>query len=195
MASAGGGNPAANNAIAGLLMLARAFPSRLAAQREHRWLQLRGEQAPADLQGQTILIVGVGAVGAAVARFARALGMHVIGVRPSPLRAGEPVDEMHAPSKLSELLPRTQWLVLACPHGAQTHHLIDARMLGCLPRGAGVINVAHGGLIDEAALIAALTDGHVGSAWLDVFECEPLPSASLLRTLPNVMLPPAAAAA
>jgi phosphoglycerate dehydrogenase-like enzyme len=182
------GNAAAHNAIAGLLMLARAFPRRLAAQREHRWEQLRGDLAPADLQHQTILIVGVGAVGTAVARFAQALDMHVIGVRPLPLRSGETVDEMHPPSQLAELLPRAQWLVLACPHTPQTHHLLDAHTLALLPRGAGVINVAHGGLIDEAALIEALESGKVGSAWLEVFEYEPLAAQSPLRTLPNLML-------
>jgi phosphoglycerate dehydrogenase-like enzyme len=184
------GNPAAHNAIAGLLMLARAFPQRLVAQREHRWEQLRGEQAPADLQGQTILIVGVGAVGTAVARFAQALDMHVIGVRRSPLHRGEPVDEMHPPSKFASLLPRVQWLVLACPHTPETHHLLDARALALLPRGAGVINVAHGGLIDEAALIEALQSGCVGSTWLDAVERDPLPADSPLRTLSNVLLSP-----
>ena len=181
---------AANNAIAGLLLLARAFPQRLAAQREHRWLQLRRELAPPDLQGQTILIVGVGAVGAAVARFARALDMRVIGVRRSPPVAGEPVDEMHPPSILDALLPRAQWLVPACPHTAETHHLLDARRLALLPRGAGVINVAHGGLIDEAALIEALQSGQVGSACLDVFEHASLPADSPLRALSNVLLMP-----
>ena len=169
-------------------MLARAFPQRLAAQREHRWLQLRREQAPADVQGQTVLIVGVGAVGSAVARFAQALDMRVIGVRRSKRKAGEAVDEMHPPEKLDALLPRAQWLVLACPHTPDTHHLLDARRLGLLARGAGVINVAHGGLIDEAALVGALQSGQVGSAYLTVFEHESLPAESQLRALTNVLL-------
>jgi phosphoglycerate dehydrogenase-like enzyme len=84
-------------------------------------------------------------------------------------------------------------VVLACPHTADTHHLLDTRRLGLLPRGAGVINVAHGGLIDQAALAAALAGGQVGSAYLDVFESDPLPAASPLRSLPNVLFgtPPA----
>jgi phosphoglycerate dehydrogenase-like enzyme len=181
---------AANNAIAGLLMLARAFPQRLIAQREHRWLQLRRERAPADVQGQTVLIIGVGAVGSAVARFAQALDMRVIGVRRSKRNAGEPLDEMHPPEKLDALLPRAHWLVLACPHTPDTHHLLGARRLGLLARGAGVINVAHGGLIDEAALIEALQSGQVGGAYLTAFEREPLPAESPLRALTNVLLSP-----
>ena len=84
----------AAGAIAGLLALARAFPQRLQAQREHRWLQLRREAAPADVQGQTVLLIGVGAVGAAVARFAQALDMRVIGVRRSAAAVAA-VDEIH----------------------------------------------------------------------------------------------------
>ena len=190
MAPADGGNPVATNAIAGLLMLARAFPQRLAAQREHRWLQLRREAAPADVQGQTVLIIGVGAVGGSVARFAKALDMRVIGVRRSPLAADDCVDEMHPPAELDALLPRAQWVVPACPYLPETHHLLDARALALLPRGAGVINVAHSGLVDEAALIAALQSGQLGSAYLDVFENEPLAPDSPLRSLPNVLLAP-----
>lgn len=189
----GGGNVVANDAIAGLLLLARAFPQRLRAQREHRWLQLRREQAPADVEGQTVLIIGVGAVGAVVARFAQAMKMHVIGVRRSPCLPGEPVDEMHAPAKLEELLPRAQWVVLACPHGAQTHHLLDARRLALLPRGAGVINVSHAGLLGEAALIAALNSGGIGGVYLAAFGPQMPAADSPLRAHPNVMFPPAAA--
>jgi phosphoglycerate dehydrogenase-like enzyme len=186
---------AANNAIAGLLMLAREFPRRLRAQREHRWEQLRREQAPADVQDKTVLIIGVGAVGSAVARFAQALDMRVIGVRRSKRQPGDAVDEMHPPAKLDELLPRAHWLVLACPHAPDTHHLLDARRLGLLKRGTGVINVAAGGLIDETALVEALKSGQVGSAYLAVFEHEPLPANSPLQALTNLLLAPAATVA
>ena len=182
---------AANSAIGGLLMLARAFPRRLIAQRAHRWEQYRRELAPADLEGQAVLIVGAGAVGSAVARFAQALAMHVIGVRRSPAISVDGVAEMHGATELDALLPRAQWLVLACPHGAETHHLLDARRLGLLPRGAGVVNAAHAGLIDDAALAAALVDGQFGAAYLDF---GPLAAESPLRGLPNLMLAPLPAA-
>jgi phosphoglycerate dehydrogenase-like enzyme len=182
---------AANSAIGGLLMLARAFPRRLIAQRAHRWEQYRRELAPADLEGQTVLIIGVGTVGAAVARFAQALAMQVIGVRRSPEIAVDGVAEMHAVAKLDALLPRAQWLVLACPHSAETDQLLDARRLGLLPRGAGVVNAAHAGLIDDAALAAALVDGQIGAAYLDF---GPLATDSPLRGQPNLLLASPAAA-
>ncbi len=177
----------AAGAIAGLLALARAFPQRLQAQREHRWLQLRREAAPADVQAQTVLLIGVGAVGAAVAHFAQALDMRVIGVRRSS-SAVAAVDEIHGVEALPALLPRADWVVLACPLTLQTQHLLDAAALACLRRGAGIINVIHPDLVDEGALLAALQSGQVGSAYLDGADGVPLPAASLLRAQPGVMV-------
>ena len=169
----GGGNALANDAIAGLLALARAFPQRLIAQREHRWLQLRREKAPADLEGQTVLIVGAGAAGSAVAGFAQALGMRVIDAPPG---------EKSAPAQLETLLPRVQWLVLVGAHTDDRHHLLDARRLALLPRGAGIVNVAPEHLIDAAALFDALKSGRVTSAYLAGTAVD-----SPLRALSNVM--------
>jgi phosphoglycerate dehydrogenase-like enzyme len=177
----------AAGAIAGLLALARAFPQRLQAQREHRWLQLRREAAPADVQGQTVLLIGVGAVGAAVARFAQALDMRVIGVRRAP-EAVAAVDEIHGVQALPAVLPRADWVVLACPLTPETHHLLDAAALACLRPGAGIINVIHPDLVDEGALLAALQCGQVGSTYLDGADGVPLPAASLLRAQPGVMV-------
>lgn len=177
----------AAGAIAGLLALARAFPQRLQAQREHRWLQLRREAAPADVQGQTVLLIGVGAVGAAVARFAQALDMRVIGVRRAP-EAVAAVDEIHGVQALPAVLPRADWVVLACPLTPETHHLLDAAALACLRRGAGIINVIHPDLVDEGALLAALQRGQVGSTYLDGADGVPLPAASLLGAQPAVMV-------
>lgn len=184
------GEPVAQTAITGLLMLARGFPAWLDAQRRHAWEPMRGDQVPADLRGQTVMVVGLGNIGLPVARFCRALGMHVIGIRRSPKRPDDPLDEIHAPAKFTELLPRCQWLVLACPHNKETHHLLNAGTLAKLPRGAALINVARGGLVDEPAVIAALTSGQLGCAHLDVFEKEPLPADSPLWDLPNVILTP-----
>jgi phosphoglycerate dehydrogenase-like enzyme len=184
------GEPVAQSAIGGLLMLARGFPHWQRAQRRHAWEPLRGDAAPADLRGQTILVVGVGPVGMPVARFCRALGMHVIGMRRTPKRAGDPLDEIYPASDFAAVLPRCQWLVLACPYTRETHHMLNAGTLAQLPRGAGLINVARGGLVDEPALLAALQNGQIGCAYLDVFETEPLAAESPLSDLPNVILTP-----
>ncbi len=183
--------PVAQFAITGLLMLARQFPIWIDAQRRHAWERTRGIKAPPpDLRGQAVMVVGLGTIGSLIARFCQVLGMYVIGIRRSPRRAGETLDEIHPPAKLIGLLPRCQWLVIACPYAKETHHLIKAQAFAALPRGACIINIARGSIIEEPALIAALQSGHLGGAYLDVFEQEPLPVASPLWELSNVILTP-----
>ena len=184
------GEPVAQTAITGLLMLARRFPVWLNAQRRHAWEPIRGGDAPPDLRGQTVMVVGLGTVGTLVGRFCKALGMYVIGIRRTPHRGGAALDEIHSPAKFVELLPRCQWLVLSCPYTNETHHLVNAKALAALPRGAGIVNIARGGLIEEPALIDALRSGEIGGAYLDVFEQEPLPTSSPLWDLPNVIVTP-----
>jgi len=187
--------PVGVTAAAGMLMLARGFPGWMAAQRRHAWEPVRGASAPEDLRGQALLLVGIGEIGKTLARIAQALGMRVIGVRRSSRRPEDPVDEMHPPAALDRLLPRAQWLALTCPLTEDTRRMIDGRRLALLPRGARIVNVARGEIIDEQALIAALTSGHLGGAYLDVVEKEPLPADSPLWDLPNVVLSPHNAAA
>lgn len=184
------GEPVAQTAICGLLMLARGFPHWIEAQRRHAWEPVRGSAVPKDLRGQNIAILGLGTIGMTVARFCQALGMHVIGVRRSPMQPGDPVAEMHPFAALPELLPRCDWVVLACPLTDATRRIINAGTLALLPRGARLINVARGGVVDQQALIEALKSGQLGGAYLDVFEKEPLPPDSPLWDLPNVLVTP-----
>ena len=181
--------PIAQTAIAGMLLLARCFPRWLAGQRNRLWNPLRPAEFPRDLRGQTMLIYGLGPIGAEIARLARLLGLKVIGVRRSAARV-EHVEEMHTPDKLGELLPRSDWLVIACPLTVETRGMVNASMLGQLPRGANVINISRGEVVDEPALIEALKSGQLGGAYLDVFAQEPLPAASPLWDLPNVIVTP-----
>ncbi len=182
--------PIAQTAITGLLMLARNFPRWLTAQRERRWDPMRPPDFPRDLVGQTAVVLGLGGIGSEIARLARALGLKVIGIRRSPQQPGDPVDEMYPPQKLAELLPRADWLIIACPLTTETRGLIDAGMLARLPQGARIINVARGEIIDETAMVAALREQRLGGACLDVFEKEPLPTESPLWDLPNVLVTP-----
>lgn len=182
--------PIAQSAITGLLMLARGFPAWIKAQQTHTWLQFRGSHGPADLADQTLCVLGMGSIGTEIARLAQALGMRVIGIRRSPRNPTDPVDEMHAPDALAEVLPRCQWLAIACPLTAETRRLVDAAMLARLPQGARVINIARGEIVEEAALIQALEEGRLAGAYLDVFEKEPLPPESPLWDLPNVIVTP-----
>jgi phosphoglycerate dehydrogenase-like enzyme len=180
----------AQTAIAGLLALARRFPQLMAAQQARIWAPLIGAEPPRDLAGQTALLVGWGPIGQRIGAFLRLLGIKLIVVRQSaaPI-AGEAIEVLGFAS-LPEALPRADWLLLACPLTAQTRRLIDASALACLPRGACLINVARGEVVVEADLIEALRSGHLGGAFLDVFEHEPLQPDSPLWSLANVMVTP-----
>ena len=186
-ASAG---PIAQTALAGLLMLARGFPRWLEAQRRRAWEPHPLDAIPRDLRGQVLVIFGLGAIGTELARLSRALGLRVIGVRRGAARGDEPVDELHTPDALRELLPRADWLAIACLLSDETRGAIDAEALARLPRGARLINVARGEIVDEGALIESLRDGRLGGAYLDVFAREPLAPESPLWSLPNVIVTP-----
>jgi len=189
-ASGSAAEPIAQTALAGMLLLARGFPRWLDAQRRGAWEPHPPAAIPRDLRGQTLLVFGLGAIGTELARLARALGLRVIGVRRGPAKGDEPVDELHPPARLRELLPRADWLAIACPLSDETRGAIDAAGLALLPRGAHVLNVARGGIVDEPALVAALRDGRLAGAYLDVFATEPLPADSPLWSLPNVVATP-----
>jgi phosphoglycerate dehydrogenase-like enzyme len=138
--------------------------------------------------GSTLGIVGLGHIGGAVAERARAFGVRVLGLRRSAEAAAGagPADELLGPEGLHELLARSDAVVLCAPESPETFHLIDAAALAAMRPGSVLVNVARGSLVDEAALVAALTTGHVAAAVLDVFEREPLPPESPLWDLPNV---------
>ena len=182
--------PIAQTAIMGLLALARGFPHWLDARSRRDWSPRTGENAPRDLAGQTAVILGLGKIGSEIARLARALGLTVIGVRRGARKPEDPVDELHPPAALASLAARCDWLVIACPLTSETRNLVDAALISRLPPGAHVINIARGEIVDEPALIAALRDGRLAGAYLDVFETEPLPPASPLWKLPNVIVTP-----
>jgi phosphoglycerate dehydrogenase-like enzyme len=181
--------PIAQTAIAGVLMLARNFPRWLTGQRERKWNPLPAADFPRDLRGQTMLVYGLGPIGVEIARLARLLGLKIIGVRRKSAPV-EHVDEMHTPDKLTELLPRCDWLTVACPLTSETRGMFNAALLGKLPRGARFINISRGEVVDEPALIAAIENGQLGGAYLDVFMQEPLPADSPLWDLPNVIVTP-----
>lgn len=179
----------AQTALAGLLALARHFPQLIEAQRERRWASLMATGLPRDLDGQTATIVGWGPIGQQIGAVLRLFGMHVVVVRQSETPAGEGYETVSFRG-LCDVLPRTDWLVLACPLTDDTRGLVDAAALSSLPAGARLINVARGEVVDEPALIASLRNGHLGGAYLDVFAHEPLPADSPLWTLPNVIATP-----
>jgi phosphoglycerate dehydrogenase-like enzyme len=154
------------------------------AQSNHEW----AERDVADVEGRRMAIVGLGSIGAEVARLAAHFGIHVVGLRRTP--TGQEPCETWPTNRLHELLPRIDDLVLTAPLNTATRGIIGARELAMLPRGAHLVNVGRGELIDEPALVDALRSGQVGAAALDVFAVEPLPADSALWDLPNVLITP-----
>lgn len=193
--TASGANAAvvAQSALAGLLALARRFPLLSAAQAQRRWAPLiHAGATPRDLAGQTVVLVGWGPIAQALQRSLAVLGLRTVVVRrtDAPAQAGDQALESVRFERLHDVLPRADWLVLACPLTAVTRGSINAAALSRLPPGAHVINVARGEVVVEADLIAALQAGAAAGAYLDVFEREPLPAESPLWTLPNVIITP-----
>jgi phosphoglycerate dehydrogenase-like enzyme len=140
-----------------------------------------------DLAGATVGVVGLGAIGRAVVPRLGGFDCRVLAVEPAPDLA---FCARHAVElvELGALLPRVDVLTLHVPLAPGTRHLIGAAELAALPDHAVLVNTARGGLVDEAALVRALRDGGIAAAGLDVFEREPLPAASPLAAMPNVLL-------
>jgi phosphoglycerate dehydrogenase-like enzyme len=179
----------AQTAVAGVLALARGFPRLLVAQRERRWAPSIGEALPRDLTGQTAVIVGWGPVGQHIAAMLVAAGLQCVIVRRNASPAADGFETVGY-DDLPAVLPRADWLLLACPLTARTRGLVDAAALALLPRGAHLVNVARGEVVVEAELIAALRSGALAGAFLDVFEHEPLAPQSPLWALENVIATP-----
>ncbi len=181
----------AQTALAAVLALARRLPQQWQAQRERRWAPLAAEASalPAELAGQTAVLVGWGPIARTLRPWLAMVGLHVVVVRREAEAAGPGIETLRHDA-LAEALPRADWLILACPLNAQTRGLVDEAAFARLKPGARLVNVARGEVVDEAALIEALCTGRLGGAWLDVFETEPLPAESPLWTHPQVVVTP-----
>jgi phosphoglycerate dehydrogenase-like enzyme len=183
-------------ALAGILALARRFPLLWAEQQNRQWLPMMGARMPRDLPGQTATIVGWGPIGQKLGSLLQVLGLQVVVVRQQVAAPQHPPSEgveMVTFESWTQVLPKTDWLILACPLTSKTRQLVNASALAALPQGAHLINVARGEVVDEPALVAALQSGHLGGAFLDVFAHEPLPPDSPLWAMPQVMITPHAA--
>ncbi len=175
------------------LMMMLAFHKKwnlMLEQQQHKeWARFAGT----DLCGRTATIVGLGKIGTEVARVCRALRMRVIGIKRDVAGlAAEAlhVDQLLTADKLDTVLAETDVLIVAAPHTPSTEKMIGRQQLQQLKRGAILINIGRGPIVDESALIDALQFGHLLGAGLDVFEEEPLPESSPLWTMPNVYVSP-----
>ena len=147
-----------------------------------------------ELEGTTLGLVGLGASGRELARRAAALGMRVIAIDALPVSAAElaslQAERCDPPEELDRLLAESDYVSIHIPLDAETRHLIDAEKLALLKPSAVLINVARGGIVDEAALAAALTSGRLRAAGIDVFTQEPPDVDDPLLGLPQVVATP-----
>ncbi|GAA3282212.1 D-2-hydroxyacid dehydrogenase [Nesterenkonia halobia] len=184
------GDTLAEFALFGVLAGAKDLPRLQAQQREHRWTQ-RWEMRQID--EMTVLVVGLGGIGSSVAEKLDALGATVVGTS----RSGRPVDGVDRIVDVADLpsaAAEADAVVVTLPGTAATEGLVGRDVLDAIKPGATVVNVGRGTVIDEDALVAALDDGRVGFAALDVFAVEPLPEDSPLWDHPHVLVSPHTAA-
>ena len=150
-----------------------------------------------EIRGSTLGIVGLGRVGHEVSRRAAVFGCRVFAANRSPREPGDGVERVYPLSRLDEMLPQCDTVAICSALGPETEGLIDARRLGLMKRSAFLVNIARGAIVDEDALYAALRDGTIGGAAIDVWwqyptvaEPERRPSRHPFHELPNVIMTP-----
>jgi phosphoglycerate dehydrogenase-like enzyme len=184
--------PTAETVIGMMLHFARGLDLAVAAQRRAEWDTASFEDPDSgviEVDGTTVGIIGYGGIGRAVADRARGLGMNVLAVRRSPA-PDDGAEVLHGEGALDRLLERSDFVVLTVPSTAASRGMIGAPQLARMRKGAVLINVARGDVVDEAALLDVLEARHLRGAALDVFTTEPLPPDSPFWRLPNVLITP-----
>lgn len=197
--------PSAEYVIAQMLAFAHHLPKMFEDKTSSTWPEKRWERyVPSELYGATLGIVGYGNIGRHIARLAQAFGMNVLAVKRNARKLtgeryiypeigdpeGELPERIYPPEALHSFLKECDYVVLTVPLTSRTRHLMDAAALSMMKPGAILINISRGDVVDEQALLAALTQGSISGAALDVFSEEPLPAESPFWQLPNVIISP-----
>jgi phosphoglycerate dehydrogenase-like enzyme len=177
------GPPMAEATLMAMLAQARDFPRALRNQAQAKW-----ERWPVHtLHESTVGILGVGAIAEALAARCKAFGMTVVGISSTP-RALPHFDRMEPTARLLQAVRDLDWLVVLTPLRPDTRHLVGREVFAAMKPTAFLVNVARGGVVDEAALLAALERRQLAGAALDVFQAEPLPPDSPWWQAPNVLV-------
>jgi D-2-hydroxyacid dehydrogenase (NADP+) len=185
--------PMSEHVIGTLIALARRFPDCFRYQEQRHWAAqdlFAAPIPPRELNGQTLLCIGFGALGRAVARAARPLGMRVLAATRSGKGDMELAERVFPVSRLAEALAQADFILLAAPETSETNHLIGEREFAAMKPTAYFVNMARGALVDEAAMIAALERGTIAGASIDVATEEPLPAESALWNAKNLFITP-----
>lgn len=185
-------NAVADHAMALMLGLARQIHIARDNQHKRHWRPMISEIAAREdeLAGKTLLVIGMGTIGQRLARRAKAFDMRVIGVRRNTKAIEGLVDAAHPPADLARLWPEADIVALTCPLTPETANIINTAVLAAMPASAYLINVARGGCVDAAALVAALESGAIAGAGIDTTMEEPLAPGSALWDMENVILTP-----
>jgi D-2-hydroxyacid dehydrogenase (NADP+) len=187
----------AEHVIALIFALAKKIPDSVRLQQRHVWgQQILWDELPRirEIAGATVGIVGLGSIGRAVAKSAKALGIRVIAVREHPEKGSESADAVFGPAQIDEVFRQADYIVLAAPVTETTKAIANAERLALMKPGACLINVGRGALVDEPSLASALREKRIGGAALDVFPKEPLPVDSPLWDVPDLLITPHTAA-
>lgn len=176
--------PVADTVLGYMLTFARRFPWMDLAVKSGQWEKIPGH----SLSECTLGVVGVGKIGKAVIRRARAFGMKLLGTDIIPIDPVFLSEQLVEMTSLEDLLARSDFVSLNCDLNPTSHHLMNAKTFSQLKPTAILINTSRGAVVDESALITALQAGKLAGAALDVFEVEPLPADSPLTKMDNVML-------
>ncbi|MCH7982508.1 MAG: D-2-hydroxyacid dehydrogenase [Chloroflexi bacterium] len=185
-------NAVAEHAMSLMLGLNRHIHTGRDNQNNHTWRGMIGDLSKREdeLIGKTLLIVGMGAIGSRLARFAKAFDMRVLATKRDPSTAVGPADEVVTPDRLGELVPQADFLALTCPLTPETTNIVDAGVFKAMKQSAYLINVARGGCVDEPELVAALESGEIAGAGIDHFWEDPLGADSPFWDMKNVIITP-----
>jgi len=180
------GPPVSEAALMAMLALGRGLSRTIRNQQQHKWERLA---PPSLLKGKTVVIFGVGVISSELAPKCKALGMRVIGVS-STARQVPGFDHVHARGELEQAAGEADYLVLLTPYSAATRGSIGANIFAAMKPTSYLVNLARGGVVDEDAMMAALRQGRIAGAALDVFSQEPLPDSHPLWAMDNVLITP-----
>jgi phosphoglycerate dehydrogenase-like enzyme len=189
--------PMAEHTMGLILAMARNFPDSVRYQDQSKWSVQDLWDKPqhlTEIKGSVLLIVGYGSIGRELARRAKAFDMRIWGVTRSGNGDSTHAERILPVSQLNEALPHADYAVISAPETSETKRLIGAEQIARMKRGARLINIARGSLLDEAPLMNALQSGALGGAALDVTGMEPLPPQSPLWHTPNLFITPHASA-
>jgi phosphoglycerate dehydrogenase-like enzyme len=178
------------HAVAMLLALARGLPRYMRQQARGEWTRHLANEDVLHLPESKVLVVGVGGIGAEIARMVRALGATVIGIDPRRTEPAEGMEAIFPPAELDALLPMVDAVVLTLPHTPESEGLFDARRLARMRPRSLLVNIGRGATVRLEPLVQALREARLGGAALDVFEQEPLPPDHPLWREPRALLTP-----